>query len=85
VQPLLPKRKVPVHGKSQRENHSHSKTRLFDYHDSAANVINSALYSNHVIASWPTATSKQHTLSFCETIHENNITCYELSIGKTEK
>jgi len=35
------------------------KTRLPDYHDSAANVANSAFYSNHVTASRPIATSKQ--------------------------
>jgi len=45
VQPLLPKRKVPDHGQSQHENHLHSKTRLPDYNDSAANVPNSAFYS----------------------------------------
>jgi len=61
VQPLglLLKRKVPDHGQSQRENRFHSKTRLLDYHDSAANVANSAFYSNHVTASRPIATSKQ--------------------------
>ena len=59
VQPLLPKRKVLDHGQSQRENHSHSKTRLHGYHDSAANVANSAFYSNRVTTSRPTATSKQ--------------------------
>jgi len=59
VQPLLPKRKVLHHGKSQRENHSHIKTRLHGYHDSAANVVNSAFYSYHVTASRPTATAKQ--------------------------
>jgi len=32
--------KVPDRGQSQRENHLHSKTRLYDYHDSAANVAN---------------------------------------------
>jgi len=45
VQPLQPIQMVPEHGKSQHENHSHSKTRLPDYHDSAANVTNSAFYS----------------------------------------
>ena len=59
MQPLLLKRKVPDHGKSQGENHLHSNPRLLDYHDSAANVTNSAFYSNHVIASVPIATSKQ--------------------------
>jgi len=38
------KRKVPNRGQSQRENHLHSKTRLHDYHDSAANVANSVLF-----------------------------------------
>jgi len=32
---------------------------LHDYHDSVANVANSAFYSNRVIASRPIATSKQ--------------------------
>jgi len=59
VQPLLLKRKVLDHGQIQRKNHLHSKTRLHDYHDSAANVANPAFYSNHVTASRPTATSKQ--------------------------
>jgi len=59
VQPLLIKRKVPGCGQSQRENHLHSKTRLLDYHDSAANVANSAFHSNRVTASRPIATSKQ--------------------------
>ena len=45
--------------KSQHENHSQSKTRLPDYHDSAANVTNSALCSNCVAASRPIATFKQ--------------------------
>ena len=53
------KRKVPNRGQSQRENHLHSKTRLHDYRDSAANVANSAFYSNHVTASRPIATSKE--------------------------
>jgi len=59
VQPLQPKQMVPDYGKSQHENHSHSKTRLPDYHDSAANVTNSAFYSNCVAVSGPIATSKQ--------------------------
>jgi len=58
-QPLLLKQKVPNHGQNQRENRLHSKTRLQDYHDSAANVANSAFYSNRVTTSRPTATSKQ--------------------------
>jgi len=41
---LQPKRKVSDRGQSQRENHLHSKTRLLDYHDSAANVANSVLF-----------------------------------------
>jgi len=53
VQPLLLKRKVPDYGQSQRENHLHSKTRLLDYHDSAANVVNSAFYFNGFTASRP--------------------------------
>jgi len=40
---LLPKQKVPYHGKSQHENHSHSKTHLLDCLDSAANVTDSPL------------------------------------------
>ena len=56
---LLLKRKVPDHGQNQRENHLHSKTRLPDYHDSAANVANSAFYSNGVTDSRPIATPKQ--------------------------
>jgi len=59
VQPLLPKQMVPDYGKSQRENYSHIKTRLLDYHDSAANVTNPAFYSNCVTASGPIAISKQ--------------------------
>jgi len=39
--------------------HLHSKTRVLDYHDSAANVVDSAFYSNRVTASRPMATSKQ--------------------------
>jgi len=56
VQPLLLKQKVLDHGQSQRENHLHNKTRL---HDSAANVANSAFYSNRVTTSRPIDTSKQ--------------------------
>jgi len=48
VQPLQPKQMGPDYGKSQHENHSHSKTRLPDYHVSAAIVTNSAFYSNCV-------------------------------------
>jgi len=59
VQPLQLKQIVPDYGKSQRRNHSHSKTRLPDYHDSVANERNSAFYSNCVTASGPIATSKQ--------------------------
>ena len=62
MQPLLLKQKVPNRGQSQRKKHLHSKTRLTDYHKSAANVENSALYSNHVAASRPIATSKQKHL-----------------------
>jgi len=47
------------YGQSQCENHLRSKTRLRDYHDSAANVANSAFYSNRVTASIVIATSKQ--------------------------
>ena len=46
---------VPDYGRSQHENHSHSKARLPDYHDIAANVANSAFYSDCV----QIATSKQ--------------------------
>jgi len=59
VQPLQPKQMVPDYGKSQHENHSHSKTHLPDYHDRAANVTNSALFSNCVTANGPIATFKQ--------------------------
>jgi len=42
------------------------KTRLLDYHDSAANVTNSAIYSNRVTASGPVPTSKQkHPVILC--------------------
>jgi len=60
VQPLLLKREVLDHVQSQRKKHLHSdsKTRLHGYHDSAANVANSAFYSNHVTISRPIATSK---------------------------
>ena len=53
------KTKGANHSYSQYENHLHSKTRLHDYHDYAANVANSAFYSNRVIASRPIANSKQ--------------------------
>jgi len=46
------------YGKNQHKTHSHSKTRLPDYHGGAANVTNSAFYSNCVTASGPIATSK---------------------------
>ena len=63
MQPLQRKQMVPDYEKSQQENHSHNKTRLPDYHDSAANVTNSAFYSNCVAASRPMATFKQkHTV-----------------------
>jgi len=55
------KKVVPDVGKSQHENHSHSKARLPDYHDSAAKVLNSAFYSNCVTASRPVATYKTKT------------------------
>ena len=47
VQPLgiQPKQMVPDYGNNQHENHSHSRIRLPDYHDSAANVTNSAFYA----------------------------------------
>jgi len=54
------KKMVPDYGNGQHENHSHSKTRLPDHHDSAANVTNSAFYSNCVAASGPIAISKQN-------------------------
>jgi len=41
------------------KKHSHSRTRLLDYHDSAANVTNSAFYSNRVTTNGPVVTSKQ--------------------------
>jgi len=50
---------VPDYDKSQHENHSRRKTRLPDYHDSAANMTNSVFYSNCVTASGPIATSNQ--------------------------
>jgi len=53
---------VPDHGKSQRESHSHGKTRLLDYHDSDGNVTNSAFYYNLVTAGGPIATFKQKHL-----------------------
>jgi len=53
------KPKVLDHGQSQRENHLHSKTRLHDYHGSAANVANSAFCSNRVTVSRPTASAWQ--------------------------
>jgi len=53
------KTKGANHGQSQHENHLHSKTRVLDYHDCAANVANSAFYSNCVTASRPIANSKQ--------------------------
>jgi len=59
VQSLQPKQMVHNYGKSQHENHSRSKTRLPDYHDSAAIVTNSAFYTN--------------CLSFSDSIHKNNV------------
>ena len=59
MEPLLPKPKVLNHGQSQQKIRLHSETRLHDCHDSAANVANSAFYSNLVTASTPIATSKQ--------------------------
>jgi len=61
VQPI---QMVPDYGKSQHEKHSHSKTRLPDYYDSATNVTNSTFYTNCVTASCSrqasaTITSKQ--------------------------
>jgi len=58
---------VPGCGKNQHENYSHSKTRLPDYYDSAANVTNSAFYFNRVTASGPIATSKQKHLVILST------------------
>jgi len=85
MQPLLLKRKVPDRGQSQRENHLLCKTRLLDYHDSAANVANRAFYSNCVTGSRRITTSNQKTLSCCDPIYKNDITCCALSIGKTKK
>ena len=65
MQPLLPKRKVPDHGQSQRKNHSRSKTLLHDYHDSAANVTNLAFYSNHVIAGLIAISKQKHHCWTC--------------------
>jgi len=62
AQPLLLKRKVPDRGQSQRKKLLHSKTRLHDYHDSAAYAENSAFYSNHVTDRRPIAISKQKHL-----------------------
>jgi len=59
VQPLQPKQMVPDYGKSQHENHLHSKTPLPDYRDSTTNVTNSTFYSNCVIARVSIAASKQ--------------------------
>jgi len=67
---------------NQCENHLHSKTRLHDYHDRAANVANSEFYSSRVTARKPIATSYKNTLSFGNPIHKNNIACCALSIGK---
>jgi len=76
--------KGPDRGQSQCKNHLHSKTRLLDYHDSAANVANSAFYSNRVTASRPIVTSNQKSQSFCDPIHKNYITCCALLSGKTK-
>ena len=65
MQPLLLKSKVPNHGQSQRENHLHSKTRLQDYHNSSANVANSAFYSNRATVSRPIAISHFQTKTLC--------------------
>jgi len=85
VQPLQPKQMVPDYGKSQHENYSHSKTRLPDYHDSAANVANSAFYSKCVTTNDLQSLPNKNTQSFCDPIHKDNITCCVLSIVKTEK
>jgi len=74
---------VPDYGKSQHENHSHSKTRLPDYHDSAANVTNPAFYSVSLPADLQPLPNK-NALSFCDPFHKNNITGCALSIVKTE-
>jgi len=85
MQPLLTKWKVPNRSKSQREDVVYSKTRLLDYHDSAANVTNSAFYSNRVTTSGAIAISKQKHCVIYDQIHKNNITCCALSAGKAEK
>ena len=59
MQPLQTKQMVANYGKSQHENHSHSNTRLPDYHDSAANVTKLSIFFNFVTGSGPIATSKQ--------------------------
>jgi len=51
-----------------------------DYHDRAANVANSAFYSMSPPADLQPLPNK-NTLSFCDPIHKNNITCCALSIG----
>ena len=68
-----------------RENHSHSKTRLLDYHDSAGNVTNSAFFYNLFTAGGPIASSKQKHLVILWPNHKNKMTCCALSIRKTEK
>ena len=72
VQPLLPKQKVPDHGQSQRENHSHSKTSLHDYHDSAANMINAAFHSYRV--------NRQRTYSHFQTKTPRNFVTQSMKI-----
>jgi len=42
---VQPKQMVPDCGKSPHENHLHSKTRLPDYHDSAALLDKFSVYS----------------------------------------
>jgi len=48
----------PIMARVNTKNHPHSKTRLSDYHDNAANVTNSACYSDCATACGPIATSK---------------------------
>jgi len=63
---------------------------MANFHDSAANVTNSAFYYSNRVTTSGTITMKprpnKNTQSFCDPIHnKNNIICCALSIGKTEK
>jgi len=77
---LLPKQMVPDYGKSQHENHSHSKTRLLDYHDSAhigCNAVSQVTVSDqrfwNVLSEFPSVTKDIHFNQPCKHPFEHHI------------